>query len=116
MKEMGTSGDRQDDIESVILLLPDLSAVFDDHTILLSRLADRFGVRDTALNWFRFYLESRKIVNEERKHGVLRGTQRQFSENICSEEDLRSRIFGTFVVKFLACLPLLGFSNIYKMV
>ena len=45
-----------------------------------------------------------------------RGTQRQFSENICSEDDLRSRIFGTFVVKFLACLPLLGFSNIYKMV
>ena len=35
-----------------------------------------------------------------------KGTQRQFSENICSEDDLRSRIFGTFVVKFLACLPL----------
>ena len=35
-----------------------------------------------------------------------------FRENICSEDDLRSRIFGTF----LACLPLLGFSNIYKMV
>jgi len=45
-----------------------------------------------------------------------RGTQRQFSENICSEDDSRSRIFGTFVVKFLACLPLLGFSNILKMV
>ena len=43
---------------------------------------------------------------------ITRGTQRQFSENICSEDDLRSRIFGTFVVKFLACLPLLGFSNI----
>ena len=28
------------------------------------------------------------------------------------EADLRSRIFGTFVVKFLVCLPLLGFSNI----
>ena len=41
-----------------------------------------------------------------------RGTQRHFSENICSEDVLRSRIFGTFVVKFLACLPLLGFSNI----
>ena len=27
-------------------------------------------------------------------------------------DDLRSRIFRTFVVKFLACLPLLGFSNI----
>ena len=24
----------------------------------------------------------------------FRGTQRQFSENICSEDDLRSRIFG----------------------
>ena len=42
----------------------------------------------------------------------LRGTQRQFLENICSVDDLTSRIFGTFVVKFLACLPLLGFSNI----
>ena len=41
-----------------------------------------------------------------------RGMQRQFLENICSEDDWRSRIFGTFVVKFLACLPLLGFSNI----
>ena len=27
------------------------------------------------------------------------------------EDELRSRIFGTFVVKFLACLTLLGFSN-----
>ena len=34
-----------------------------------------------------------------------------FGKNICSEDDFRSRIFGTFVVKFLACLPLLGFSN-----
>ena len=39
-----------------------------------------------------------------------------FRENICSEDDLRSRIFGAFLVKFLACLPRLGFSNIYKMV
>ena len=49
------------------------------------------------------------------KIGLLiedRGTQSQFSENMCSEDDLRSRIFGTFLVKFLACLPLLGFSNI----
>ena len=35
-----------------------------------------------------------------------------FRENICSQDDLRARIFGTFVVKFLACLLLLGFSNI----
>ena len=38
------------------------------------------------------------------------GTQRQFLETICSEDDLRSRIFGTLVVKILACLPLLEFS------
>ena len=43
---------------------------------------------------------------------LSRGTQRQFSENISLEDDLRSRIFRTFIVKFLACLPLLGFSNI----
>ena len=37
---------------------------------------------------------------------LLQGTQRQFSENICSEDDLRPRIFETFaVVKFLACKP-----------
>ena len=57
----------------------------------------------------------RKIVSKDHFLSV-RGTQRQFSENICLEDDLRSRIFGTFVVKFFACLPLLGFSNIYKMV
>ena len=34
------------------------------------------------------------------------------AQNICSEDDLRSRIFGTLVVKFIACLPLLGFSNV----
>ena len=28
------------------------------------------------------------------------GTQPQFSENICSEDDLRCRIFGTFFVNF----------------
>ena len=43
---------------------------------------------------------------------LTRGTQRQFLENMCSKEDLRSRIFGTSIVKFLACVPLLGFSNV----
>ena len=36
---------------------------------------------------------------------MVRGTQRQFLKNICSEDDLRSRIFGTLVVKFLAASP-----------
>ena len=39
-----------------------------------------------------------------------------FRKIICSEDDLRSRIFGSFSVKFLACLLLLGFSNIKKKV
>ena len=54
------------------------------------------------------------IINE-RKNGrnKHRGTQRQFLENYCSEDDLRSRIFGTFVVKFTACLLLLGFSRAF---
>jgi len=64
MKEMGASGDRQDDNESVILLLPDLSAVFDsvfdDHTILLSRLV--LALETLLFNWFRFCLKSRKQI------------------------------------------------------
>ena len=35
---------------------------------------------------------------------LYRGIQRQFSENICSEDELRSGIFETFVVTF-SCLP-----------
>ena len=56
------------------------------------------------------------ITNVDELQAILdacsRDTQGQFSENICSEDDLRSRIFGTFVAKFLVFLPVLGFSNI----
>ena len=53
----------------------------------------------------------------ESENGIMtRAPNGNFRENICSEDGLRTRIFGAFVVKFLACLPLLGFSNIYKMV
>ena len=52
--------------------------------------------------------ESKKYKNANNSNSVgrkTRGTQRQVSENICSEDDLRSKIFGTFVVRFLAsCL------------
>ena len=72
---------------------------------------------------FRLRLKHRKLAFATDQHvPVKRGHQNprhttgapsdNFRENICSEDDLRSRIFGTFVVKFLACLPLLGFSNI----
>ena len=39
-----------------------------------------------------------------------------FRKIICSEDDLRSRIFGSFSETFLACLPFLGFSNFKKIV
>ena len=37
-------------------------------------------------------------------HLLFRGTQRQFLENICPEDDLRSRIFGNICCK-ISCLP-----------
>ena len=37
------------------------------------------------------------ISFEKSRHWqMFRGTQRQFSENICSEDDSRSKIFGAF--------------------
>ena len=52
-----------------------------------------------------------KKMDEDLLTQYTTGTQPQFSNNICWEDDLRCRIFGTFFVKFLACLPLLGFST-----
>ena len=37
-----------------------------------------------------------KSAKQTEKSTKIRGTQRQFLENIYSEDDLRSRIFGTF--------------------
>ena len=62
-----------------------LSAAFDtvDHMILVSRPANRFLIRDTALNWFRWYLQLRKqfvSVNgidsslKDLQYGVPRGS------------------------------------------
>ena len=47
--------------ERCVLLLLDLSAAFDtlDHQILLSRLETAFGIRSTAVQWFRSHLLDR---------------------------------------------------------
>ncbi len=46
---------------AVALVLLDLSAAFDtiDHTVLLSRLKNRFGIRGNALAWIKSYLTDR---------------------------------------------------------
>ena len=56
----------------------------------------------------------RNVIGENRFLSYNSGTPNVSFRKIiiCSEDNLRSRIFGTFVVKFLACLPLLEFSNI----
>ena len=41
-----------------------------------------------------------KQTKTAQKPYQIRGTQQQFLENICAQNDLGSRIFGTFFVKF----------------
>ena len=57
----------------------------------------------------------KKLAPLAKKH-LTGAPNDNFRKNICSEDDFKSRIFGTFLVKFLVCLPLLGYSNIKKMV
>ena len=51
----------EEDTISVLLLL-DLSAAFDtiDRDIIMSRLDSSFGIRNTALSWFRSHLSERR--------------------------------------------------------
>ena len=68
-----------------LLVLLDLSAAFDtiDHTILLKRLRNKFGIKGTALNWIKSYLSCRtqkvKVGDKysetkEIKYGVPQGS------------------------------------------
>ena len=50
-----------EDQEVVCLVLLDLSAAFDtvNHDTLIAKLRNRFGIGDTAWEWFRSYLSGR---------------------------------------------------------
>ena len=69
------------------------------------KLTKNWGVATVSLDKILLFTDLNKenlVSSGTSIRTVIRGTQRQFSENICSEDDLRSRIFGTFAVKFLA--------------
>ena len=72
--------------EVTMLVLLDLSAAFDtiDHDILLQRLQNRYGVRGSALKWFKSYISDRSqsvIINDKTssrlplKFGVPQGSK-----------------------------------------
>ncbi|KAK6174094.1 hypothetical protein SNE40_017434 [Patella caerulea] len=74
-----------DNKQSTVLILLDLSAAFDtiDQSLLINRLALRFGIQGIALKWFRSYLSGRTQsvkINECRssstllKYGVPQGS------------------------------------------
>ena len=72
-----------DNNNTVILLLLDLSAAFDtvDHSILLSRLSCRFGIKGTVLAWLKSYLTSRKqFVNFNKCRSSQRFLERGVSQ------------------------------------
>lgn len=47
--------------QEVVLVLLDLSSVFDtiDHTILIERLQNRYGLNGSVLDWFKFFIVNR---------------------------------------------------------
>ena len=76
------------------------------------RRAKFCGIIVLNFAWDKPQMETMVVQNSFKEKHITGAPNDNFRENICSEGDLRSRIFGAFVVTFLACLPLLGFSNI----
>ena len=84
-----------------------------DHlSVLMALIASIITFSKKKKNWKKKCYPRPSTWYPRPRHGTLDPRQK----DRLSEDDLRSRIVGTFVVKFLACLPLLGFSSPPKMV
>ena len=68
--------------DEAVLLLLDYSAAFDtiNHTIILDRLVNRYGITGSALNWFTSYFKVRSqsivgLINDSvsKQHQPLEG-------------------------------------------
>ena len=91
MYSVGAHSLRTTDVFTVVASLPPK-----DKIILKIKLF--FGGREaTTVDTFAVRRLARVHTNYYRYN---RGTQRKCLENICSEDDLRSRIFGTLVLLF----------------
>jgi len=112
MASRNIPSDSSSEVEAVSAMqkcICDVRAWMREDQLMLNDDKTEFLIVGTRQQLSKVSIQSIKIGQTE--VSPVRGTQRQFLENICSEDELISRIFGTFVVKFLACLPLLGFSS-----
>ena len=100
---------------TVILLLLDLSAAFDivDHSILLSRLSSRFGIKGTVLAWLRSYLTSRKqFVNVNK----CKSSQRLLERGVPRGSVLGPLLFLLYIpLLLLTLLRVTTYSIIFKL-
>ena len=66
-----------------------------------------YGIFTLYLRFVKLWRENKSdtvVCLMTNQRSLYRGTQGQFLENICSKDDLRSRIFGTIAVK-IYCVP-----------
>ena len=74
-------------------------------------MISRQNVMRTTLVWHftLAYMDGRKVSSKHKPFVItkrnVRGTQRQFSENVCSEDDLRCRINFQNICCKISCFP-----------
>lgn len=84
-----------DSKKCVYLVLLDMSAAFDtvDHAVLLTRLSDRYGIKDGALRWVESYLTGRKQFVSV---GSSRSEEHQLHCNVPQGSILGPSLFGDY--------------------